>query len=62
MAEQCAVYDFETKDKKALYECPICKNIIKQCIELPCHHTTCKKCLEDWEQQRFRVFHQSDER
>ena len=62
MAEQCGGFDFEFKDKKSLYECPICKNIINQCTELPCHHTTCKSCLEKWERQKFEMFHQIGER
>ena len=55
-------YEFDTKDNKTSYNCPICKTIIKQFTELPCHHAACKKCLEQWEQNRFQVFHQSNER
>ena len=61
-AEQCTGYEFDTKDNKVLYECPICKNIIRKFTELPCEHATCKKCLVDWERQRFQTFQQIGER
>ena len=46
-------YDLKTKSK-TLYECSICKRIIKHCIELPCTHLTCRSCLEHWEDQQKR--------
>ena len=53
-------YDFKAKDK-TLYECPICKKIIKQFTELPCSHATCRCCLEHWEQQRVEMLRQIGE-
>ena len=44
-------YDFETKSETN-YECPICKKIIRQFTELPCHHFACRACLEYWERQQ----------
>lgn len=44
-------YDFQTKFI-TLYECPICKKIIRRFTELPCHHFSCRKCLEHWERQQ----------
>ena len=62
MAEQCDEgYDFEAKSDVA-YECPICKNIIKNFTELPCEHATCKSCLEIWERQKFEMFHEIGEK
>ena len=49
-------YDFETKSE-TLYECPICKKIIRQFTELPCDHFACRTCLEQWEAQK-RINHQ----
>ena len=46
-------YGFKTKTK-TLYECPICKKIIRQFTELPCNHFTCRSCLEHWEKQQKR--------
>ena len=44
-------YDFESKSETN-YECPICKKIIRQFTELPCHHFACRACLEYWERQQ----------
>ena len=44
-------YDVETKSDTN-YECPICKMIIRQFTELPCHHFACRACLELWEKQQ----------
>ena len=54
-------YDFTTREK-SLYECPICKKIIRQFTELPCFHATCRSCLEHWEQQRCQMLRQIGER
>ena len=54
-------YDFKTKESISLYECPICKKIIKKFTELPCSHATCKSCLEHWEQQRSQMLQQVGE-
>ena len=52
-------YDFETKTETN-YECPICKKIIRQFTELPCHHFACRACLEHWEGQK-RINHQQQQ-
>lgn len=41
MAEKYGGYDFDTKDKM-VYECFICKKIIRDFTELTCHHATYK--------------------
>ena len=61
MAEQCGGYDFDTKENN-LYECPICKKIIRQFTELPCEHATCKSCIENWEIKKLEMFRQIGER
>ena len=60
MAERCGGYDFDTKESN-VYECPICKKIIREFTELPCSHATCKSCLENWEEKRYQVFRQIGE-
>ena len=52
-------HDFQTKTK-TLYECMICKMIIKQFTELPCEHFSCRTCLEKWEEQQ-RKNHQQQQ-
>jgi len=27
-------------------KCPVCKHLIRDCVELPCTHTMCKKCVD----------------
>ena len=54
-------YDFKPKED-CVYECPICKKIIRKFTELPCSHATCKSCLEHWEQQRSQMLRQIGER
>ena len=52
-------YDFETKST-TLYECPICKKIIRQFTELPCEHFYCRTCLETWERELLKNHQQSN--
>ena len=52
-------YDFETRSG-TIYECLICKKIIKQFTELPCEHFSCRSCLENWENQK-RINHEQQQ-
>lgn len=31
--------------------CPVCKHLIKDCVELPCGHCMCKNCIEQLNEQ-----------
>lgn len=43
-------YDYELVDKliKEL-ECPICFLLMRDAVELPCGHSLCSECLDQWE-------------
>ena len=43
--------DEVTKEK---FTCIICKQTIKQCIELPCNHIFCQTCLFEWGNRLYR--------
>lgn len=47
-------YDFEVVDNSIKEcECPICLLLIRDASTLPCTHTLCKTCLDEWNKNKF---------
>lgn len=45
-------YDYETYGEILKeFECIICHYMMREAMELPCHHAFCKQCLQNWEKQ-----------
>ena len=42
--------ELEYTDKKSVevYACIICHEIINGFVELPCHHSGCRRCIKKW--------------
>lgn len=45
-------YDFEVVgDKVPEYVCPVCLQLLRDTIILPCSHSACQACLLKWQKE-----------
>ena len=47
--------EFEFTDKSMdNYLCIICHGIINECIQLPCNHVGCRRCIRKWGKMKYK--------